>query len=370
MNTRPILKFSPGNRQFYSELKKRVDNYFKENNLSKNGNFNMYIKTVFMIACYVVPFTLIVTHTFESRLSWWLLSAVMGMAMAGIGLCVMHDANHGSYSKNTTVNRALGFSLNLLGGHALNWKLQHNVLHHTYTNVHLHDEDIAPPGFLRFEPHSKLKKIHRLQFLYAWFFYGIMSLMWSTTKDFKQIIRYNKMNLLKGANTTFAKELTIIILSKVIYFGYMILPYLLIKEMTFLNWLTGFVTIHYIASFILALIFQPAHVVTETEFPMPTDEGNLENDWAVHQVKTTMNFGNADKVFSWIVGGLNFQVEHHLFPTICHVHYPQISEIVKKTAEEFNLPYNSKKSFAGALWSHEILLWKLGRPTVQPIRAS
>ncbi len=369
MAEKTIIKFNNSNRQFYTELKKRVDAYFKDNNISKNGNLNMYLKTLFMISCYVVPFTLLILNVFDSKLAWWLCSVLMGMAMAGIGLCIMHDANHGSYSKNTTVNRILGFSLNLLGGHALNWKLQHNVLHHTYTNVHNHDEDIAPPGFLRFEPHTKLKKIHKFQFLYAWFFYGIMSLMWSTTKDFKQIIRYNKMNLLKGANTTFAKELTIIILSKFIYFGYMTLPLFLIKEMTFLNWLTGFVTIHYVASFILAIIFQPAHVAMETEFPLPSDSGNLENDWAVHQIKTTMNFGAGDKIFTWLVGGLNQQVEHHLFPTICHVHYPKISAIVQKTAEEFNLPYHSKKTFAGALWSHEIMLWKLGRPELARVRA-
>jgi linoleoyl-CoA desaturase len=142
----------------------------------------------------------------------------------------------------------------------------------------------------------------------------------------------------------------------------MLLPFFLIKEMTFLNWLTGFVTIHYVASFILALIFQPAHVAQETVFPLPSEAGNLEDDWAVHQIKTTMNFGTDDKIFSWLVGGLNHQVEHHLFPTICHVHYPKLSAIVKKTAEEFNLPYHSKKTFAGALWSHEIMLWKLGRP--------
>ncbi len=368
MNPKPIIKFNTANRQFYSELKKRVDAYFKENNISKNGNLNMYIKTAFMISCYVIPYTLLTLHVFESKLAWYLLSIVMGFAMAGIGLCIMHDANHGSYSKNPVINRILGFSINLLGGHAMNWKLQHNVLHHTFTNVHNHDEDIAPPGFMRFEPHAKLKKIHKFQFLYAWFFYGIMTLMWTSTKDFKQIIRYNKMNLLKGANTTFGKELFVIISSKIIYFAYMLLPYFLIKEMTFLNWFCGFLTIHYIASFVLALIFQPAHVAVETEFPLPSNEGTLENDWAIHQIKTTMNFGNGDKIFSWVVGGLNFQVEHHLFPTICHVHYPKISEIVQRTAAEFNLPYYAKTTFAGALWSHEKLLWKLGRPTVQPIR--
>jgi len=360
-----IIRFNNSNRQFYSELKKRVDGYFKENNLSKTGNLNMYLKTAFMISCYVIPYSLLSLNVFESKLAWLGISILMGFSMAGIGLCIMHDANHGSYSKNLTINRILGFSINLLGGHAINWKIQHNVIHHTFTNVHNHDEDIAPPGFMRFEPHAKYKWIHKFQFLYAWFFYGIMTLMWSTTKDFKQIIRYNKRGLLKGANTTFGKELSIIIFSKIVYYGYMLLPYFLVKEMTFLNWFCGFLIIHYIASFILALIFQPAHVAEETEFPLPSDSGNLENDWAIHQLKTTMNFGNGDPVFSWLVGGLNFQVEHHLFPTICHVHYPKLSAIVKKTAEEFNLPYLAKKTFVGALWSHELMLWKLGRTQPQ-----
>jgi linoleoyl-CoA desaturase len=285
----------------------------------------------------------------------------MGLSMAGIGLCVMHDANHGSYSKNKTVNTILSYTINVLGGHSANWRIQHNVIHHTFTNVHEHDEDIAPPGFLRFEPHSKRKWVHKLQFIYAWVFYGMMTLMWSSTKDFRQLNRYHKQGLLKGLNTTYKKELTIIVVTKILYFAYMLLPYFLVSQMTFLNWVVGFLTVHYVAGFVLAAIFQPAHVVNETEFPVPSENGSLEDDWAVHQLKTTMNFANRDQVFSWLVGGLNYQVEHHLFPTICHIHYPKISEIVKKTAAEFNLPYNAKSTFVGALWSHEQLLWKLGR---------
>ena len=300
MNPSTIVKFNTSNRQFYSELKKRVDTYFKENNLSKAGNFNMYAKTAFMFLAYFVPFTLLCMGVFESKLVWLLLAGLMGLSMAGIGLCVMHDANHGSYSKNNTINKIFSFTINLLGGHSLNWKVQHNVIHHTFTNVHNHDEDIAPPGFMRFEPHAKRKWIHKLQFIYAWFFYGLMTLMWSTTKDFKQINRYSKKGYLKGFNTTFKKEIAAIVISKILYFAYMLIPYFLIKEMTFLNWLSGFVIINYIAGLVLAAIFQPAHVVEETEFPLPNDSGNLENDWAVHQMKTTMNFGTRDKMFSLI----------------------------------------------------------------------
>ncbi|MCC6369509.1 MAG: acyl-CoA desaturase [Bacteroidia bacterium] len=362
MSNPTILRFNNNNRVFYTELKKRVDNYFKDNNISKIGNVNMYIKTVFMFAAYLVPYFLLVFNVFDSKLMWLFLAIIMGFSMAGIGLCVMHDANHGSYSKNTTFNKIIGYvSLNLLGGYSLNWKIQHNVIHHTYTNVHDQDEDSDPPAFMRFEPHAERKPMHKLQFLYAWFFYGLMTLMWSTTKDFKQITRYNRKGFLKGANAEFKKELPVLIVSKIGYYAYMLLPYFLVKEMSILEWLCGFVVMHYIAGLLLAMIFQPAHVVLETEFPLPSDEGNLENHWAEHQLRTTMNFATGDPIFTWLVGGLNHQVEHHLFPTICHVHYPKISKIVESTAKEFNIPYKKQKTFLGALWSHEVMLWKLGR---------
>ncbi len=362
MSNQTSIRFNTTSRQFYTELKKRVDSYFKENKLSKSGNLNMYLKTAFMFGCYFGFYGLIVGHVFESKLIWLLLAALMGVSFAGIGLCVMHDANHGSYSKNQTVNRLLGiFSMNVIGGYAINWRIQHNVLHHTYTNIHEHDEDIAPPGMLRFEPHAQLKGVHKLQFIYAWFLYGIMTLMWSTTKDFRQLKRYNDLGLLKGVNAEFRKEVFFLIFSKLFYYAYMLLPLFLIPEMTVLNWICGFLIMHYMAGLVLALIFQPAHVVEETEFPLPDENGNLENHWAVHQLHTTMNFATRDPIFTWLVGGLNFQVEHHLFPTICHVHYPQISKIVESTAREFNLPYKKQSTFVSALWSHQCMLWRLGR---------
>jgi linoleoyl-CoA desaturase len=117
---------------------------------------------------------------------------------------------------------------------------------------------------------------------------------------------------------------------------------------------------HYIAGFILAIIFQPAHVVEGTEFPIPDESKTLENTWAVHQLLTTTNFGNRSAWFTWYVGGLNFQIEHHLFPNICHVHYKSIAGIVRKTADEFGLPYKSFNTFLGALRGHTRLLKRLG----------
>jgi linoleoyl-CoA desaturase len=125
--------------------------------------------------------------------------------------------------------------------------------------------------------------------------------------------------------------------------------------------LLGIVIMHYIAGFILAIIFQPAHVIDGTEFPLPDENRTLANNWAVHQLLTTTNFGNGSRWFSWYVGGLNFQIEHHLFPNICHVHYRKIASIVQSTAHEFGLPYKSSRTFLSALAGHAKLLRDLGK---------
>lgn len=360
MDVKSVRFNNTKNEEFQSILRKRVNAYFKDNKISKTGNAKLYIKTFVMFAAYFVPFALISFHVFESKWIWLLLAGVMGFGMAGIGMSVMHDANHGSYSKNEGLNKFVGiFSMTVLAGNALNWKIQHNIIHHTYTNVHELDEDITSLGFLRFEPHSPKKKIHKYQFIYAWFFYGLMTVMWSTVKDFKQLNRYNKMGFIKEANTTYAKELTVIILSKIGYYAYMLIPYFVIPEMTFLNWLLGIFVMHYVAGLTLAIVFQLAHVTDVNEYPLPTDN-LLDNNFIEHQLRTTMNFATTNKFVSYISGGLNFQVEHHLFPAISHIHYPEISKIVKDTAAEFKMPYNVERTFFGALGAHVRMLKQLG----------
>jgi linoleoyl-CoA desaturase len=278
----------------------------------------------------------------------------------------MHDANHGGYSNKSWVNNLLGYSLNVVGGNSFNWKMQHNVLHHTYTNIHDVDEDISPRGVLRMSPHGEWKFFHQFQHLYAWFFYGLMTLVWVLVKDFVRINRYHKDGLVKKQKADITTEWTILIATKVFYVLYIgVLPVVLLS----LAWwqvFIGFLVMHYVAGFILAIIFQPAHVIDGTEYPLPNDDGKMETCWAAHQLHTTTNFANNNRILSWYAGGLNFQVEHHLFPNICHVHYRALSRIVKATALEFGLPYKSEPTFRSALLSHAKLLKQLGeRPVVQ-----
>ena len=347
------------NVDFYKTLQRRVRSYFKENNVSKYGDWRMVTKTVFMLLLYITPFVLILTSVGNAWLTL-LLWFIMGFGLAGIGLSIMHDANHGAYSKNKRVNAFMGAILYLCGGSDAMWRIQHNVLHHTYTNVTGMDEDIDPGKVMRFSPHEKRYKMHKYQHIYAWFLYGLMTLIWITVKDFKQLYRYKEMGLTQTQSSSFNKLLFRIIFLKVAYYSVILVLPLIFSPVAWYVTVIGFLIMHYVAGVILGCIFQPAHVVPTADYPMPDESGNIKADWAVSQLANTANFAQSSNWFSWYVGGLNFQIEHHLFPNICHVHYKSISKIVRKTAEEFNLPYHTEKTFWGALRVHGQMLRKLG----------
>jgi linoleoyl-CoA desaturase len=358
------IKFAGTQRDFTATLNKRVNEYFKTNDIGKHGNRHMVIKTVFMFLLYFAPYGLILSGAITSVIGLIVMVAIMALGLAGIGLSVMHDANHGAYSRSPWVNTLIGYSLNLVGANAFNWKMQHNVLHHSYTNVHEEDEDISPRGALRLTPHSEWKKMHKYQFIYAWFLYGLMTIVWLFFKDFARLYKYQKNGMAKAHKASVTKEWAILLATKLFYIGYIFVLPLVLTALPWWQIMIGIVSMHYIAGFILAIIFQPAHVIEGTEFPLPDESRTLENNWAVHQLMTTTNFGNNSRWFSWYVGGLNFQIEHHLFPNICHVHYRKIASIVKSTAHEFGLPYKSSTTFFAALSGHARLLKQLG---VKPV---
>jgi linoleoyl-CoA desaturase len=362
----PTIRFSSTKPEFYSTLNQRVNEYFKSRKLNRNGNTEMILKTVFMFSLYLIPYFLMITGIVTGLWAMFALCVLMGIAIGGIGLSVMHDANHGAYSSKPWINNLLGLSLNIVGGNAFNWKVQHNVLHHTYTNIHDVDEDISPRGVLRLSPHGEWKSFHRFQHLYAWFFYGLMTLVWVLVKDYVRIIKYHKDGMVKKQKANIVTEWTVLLLSKGIYIAYIFVVPALILPIAWWQILIGFLVMHYIAGFILAIIFQPAHVIDGTEYPLPGVDGKMDNSWAIHQLHTTTNFANKSRLFSWYVGGLNFQVEHHLFPGVCHVHYRKISRIVETTAHEFGLPYKAEKTFIDALRGHALQLKQLGaRPAFQ-----
>ena len=359
MNTKIPTFSTHDNLKFFRTLNSRVNNYFKENNIPKTGNWKIHLKTIILFTIFLTPYFLILTL----EMSIWyqlLLNILMGIGMAGIGMNVMHDGNHGSYSSKSWINKIMGGSIYVLAGNVYNWQVQHNVLHHTYTNIHGHDEDLDAGRIIRFTQNAEWHRFHKFQHYYSFFLYGLLTFNWSLTTDFKQMRAYLKRQLSYGEPQSPARLWTVLVITKIIYaLIWVVLP--IVFGVTWWKVLLGFFVMHYTAGLILSIVFQLAHVIEETSNPVPNENGELENTWAIHQLYTTANFAPKNKIVNWFTGGLNHQIEHHLYPNISHIHYGKIAKIVKQTAHECNLPYHEFKTMRSAVIAHYKHLKDLGQ---------
>lgn len=364
------IKFSQtAEQEFSKELKRRIQLYFKLNKTNKRANTGMVLKTIAMFALYTAPIALISTGIIGSPLVVILLFLASGLGMAGIGMGVMHDANHGAYTQRRRAGAFLSHTLDYLGCSSEVWKLQHNVLHHTYTNISGHDEDIEAPLLLRFSPHGKHYKMHRYQHYYVWFFYGILTLYWVTAKDFVKSARYRKMGLIRTRKEYRVRQLKLIGI-KVFYFSYALVLPLLFAPVS-AGWVIGgFLLMHALAGMLLSVVFQLAHVMPGMDFPLPDESDQMHANWYTHQLQSTSNFSPKNRLLFWYLGGLTNQIEHHLFPNICHVHYRNIGKIVARTARDFDVPYHVNTTFVSAVRRHINMLRMLGRMESVPLNAA
>ncbi len=349
---------NPKEVEFAKELRKRVRAYFDDKKLATHGGTKMYLKSVIMLSLYLVPFIILLTV----GLSPWLvfgMVVLMGVGEAGIGMSVMHDAAHGSYSDKSWINKTMATSMFLLGSNTLNWKIQHNMNHHSDTNIFNYDPDIDTKAIIRLSDHAPLKPINRFQQYYTFFLYGLMTFFKFFT-EINILIAHGKKGVLKQMKVSLNKELTKLIIIKIIYLFVLIGLPLIVTDFSIWQILLGFVIMHLVAGIIMSTVFQMAHVVMGIDQPA-VDNGVIHSDRFAHQLQTASDFGKKSGLLSWYIGGLDFQVEHHLFPTISHTHYAAIAPIVEKTALEFGLKYNSNRTFAHALVSHFKRLKQLGR---------
>jgi linoleoyl-CoA desaturase len=357
-----VLKFAP-DKGFHQEVDRRVLAYFESTGRSQKSNAAMVGKTVVLLAWFALSYVLLV---FAAQ-TWWqgvVASLSLAMAMAGVGFSVQHDANHGAYSKSSAVNRAMGLTLDALGASSYLWRFKHNVAHHTFTNLAGADDDINLAPFARIAPTQPHHAFHRVQHIYLWVLYGFLMFKWHLVYDFK--------NLARGwvAKSRFPRprgwSLVELLAGKLFFFAWALaIPFVFHPWWAVLVFygLTSFVL-----GVLLSVVFQLAHCVEETDFPEVTsDAQRLPIPWAVHQVQATADFAPRNRLLTWYVGGLNFQIEHHLFPRMCHVHYPHVAAIVRSVCDDLGVRYTSHETLGQALASHGRWLRRMGRmPEVEP----
>ncbi|MGB3586160.1 MAG: acyl-CoA desaturase [Tunicatimonas sp.] len=349
-----------GQSEFFPVLRKKVNHYFKDNQITHYGNREMIIKSVVLVGAYLGAYLAVLLLSVNP---WFLLplAILMGVAMAGIGMSVMHDALHGSYSSSSKVNRWVGYITYFIGASPFVWKIQHNIFHHTYTNIYGLDEDIKTKIVIRLSHHASLKWIHRYQHVYAFFLYGLNTLFFILS-DLIKLLNYHRTGMILHQKSTLRAELIKLLFTKLSYLFFIVALPILISPLLWWQVLIGILAMHLVAGYIVTLVFQMAHVVEGVDQPILNAEGDIENAWAVHQLLTTANFARDNRFLNWYIGGLNYQIEHHLFPTICHVHYRRIAPIVEQTAQEFHLRYQVMPTFTQGIHSHIQMLKSLGHP--------
>ncbi len=345
--------------EFIPQVKTEVADYFERTGLSRHANAAMVFKTIVILTMLFGSYALIISGQF-SLLQMWGLAFLMGVGAAGTGFCVAHDALHGAYSSNAFVNKMLGYGFDILGANSYMWKITHNVIHHTYTNIPGVDEDLAVSPYIRLSPDAPRHPLNRFQHIFAIPSYGLATINWLFAKDFQQFMKKDIGPYKDKKHPPF--EIFTLIWTKLAVVAYMIVIPLLVLDITWWQFLIGFLTMHMTAGIILGVIFQLAHVVEGTEFLAPDDGGNMEHAWLIHEMHTTANFARDNKVLEWYVGGLNYQIEHHLFPQTCSIHYPEISKIVRDVAARYEVPYHYHPTLSKSIKSHYHMLKELGRP--------
>jgi linoleoyl-CoA desaturase len=353
--------FQIGQQAFFLSLKSKVDHYFQTNQLSRAGGSRLFFKSSIQFGSAVVIYLVLIL----AQPPVWAaipLAILLGLHLAMLGFNVMHEGGHQSFSRYKWVNEVAAYFLNVLGGNTYFWKIKHNINHHTYTNIHGSDSDINVEPFMRLHPSQPLHKAHRFQHVYWFFLYGISYIAWVFYEDF---VKYFSQRIATHAEVKplHVREHVIFWVTKIFYVTiYLAIPVYLT------GWayaLVGYLIVTFTCGLFISIVFQLAHVVENTHFPVLENQTTrVDTEWAVHQLQTTSNFATHNRLLFWMLGGLNFQIEHHLFPRVSHIHYPAISKFVRETCKEFNVTYQEYSSMWTAFVSHLVFLYKAGRAGV------
>jgi linoleoyl-CoA desaturase len=357
METGGKLKFGKAG-DFQSELKRRVDDYFQRTHRRQRDCPQLYLKTGIILSVFASSYWLLVFYASN----WWQavpLAILLGLTTAEIGFNIQHDGSHRAYSDHQWVNKLMAITLDLVGGSSFIWHWKHDIFHHTYVNISGYDADIDIGVFGRLSPHQKHRGFHRWQHLYLWPLYGILAIKWQLYDDFRDVIagRIGEHKVPRPSGW----EWVLFFGGKIVFFTFAFAIPLLTHPVTAVILCYGLVAV--VTGITLSLVFQVVHVVEQAGFPVPqADSGCIGNTWAVHQVETTVDYARDSAVTVWLVGALNFQIEHHMFPRLSHVNYPAISKLVEATCLEFGVRYSEHKSFRAGLASHYRWLRRMGLP--------
>jgi len=356
------FKSTPQKEEFIKTFRKRVNDYFKDNGVSPYANREMKIKTVVAFLAWIAVYAVLVSDVFVASYPWSmiLMYTALGFVNIFIAFNVVHDSCHNAYSSSRKTNKILGLSSNFIGGNAYLFTMMHNA-HHAFVNIHGIDVTLESHGLFRFTPHEPYKKYHRFQHLYTPIIYALASVHWAIIKDWKWFYQEKHIGNQKNIKHP-ASEFWTLLIGKVVYFSLTLFIPIAVLSAPWYWVALAWLNIHILPGLTFAVMFQATHVYDGTTYPLPDEEGNIENNYALHVLATTADFSRGKRIATWLMGGINLHVVHHIFPTICHVHYPLITGILKETCDEFGLTYQENPNLWVAFAKHMQMLDILSHP--------
>ncbi|MFP4416753.1 MAG: fatty acid desaturase family protein [Chitinivibrionales bacterium] len=350
--TLPKLHFSR-DLEFHRALNSRVNEYFISKRIPRTATASMYLKTALVLFAFFGSYVLLV---FWADTIWEgiILSIFLGFSAAGIGMNIQHDASHGAYSKNPGVNRLLSMTLDLIGGSSYMWQWKHVRFHHTFVNIPDYDTDIDLGHLAHITPKQKKLWYHRWQQFYLWPMYSLLAVKWQFFDDFSSLIlgRLGKHKIPRPKGV----DLLVFVIGKATFFSIAFVIPLMVR--TPLQVFVFYLFAALVAGITLSLIFILPHTVEESEFPLPSN-GRIDHSRDKHQIRVTADFARGHRIFSWLVGSLNYHREHHLFPRICHVHTPHLAAIMDEVCDSAGVKHVEHPSYTEGMASHFRFLKKM-----------
>ncbi len=350
---RAPVKFKSGG-EFHRELDSAVQLLLEDGTLLRRAYIKLWIKAAVVLAWALASYLVLVFVAGSWPVA--LAAAVsLGLAAAGIGFTIMHDANHRAFSKTPWVNQVMGLSLDLVGGSSYVWSAKH-LAHHSYTNCTEHDPDINSLPLARFDPAQQPRPWHRYQHVYIWLLYTMVTVRWQFMSDFSFLVRGRAGQMrLRPPN---GRALWTLAAGKIVFLIWAVVIPLMFHP--FLEVAAMFLLVSIVASLALSLVFQLSHCVEETVFIDPADPRDAAVAWHVHQVESTVDFAKGNRLVGFYTGGLNHQIEHHLYSRLPHTIYPRIAPLVEAAAQRHGITYTHQPTIKAALGSHTRWLKQMG----------
>jgi linoleoyl-CoA desaturase len=358
--SRPRLTFNQ-DTAFHRTLRERADDYFRRTGRPRRGNREVYVKAAVILSCFAASYLAL---AFLARNFWQglPLAVLLGLSITGIGFNIMHDGGHRSFSERQWINRLAAMTLDMIGVSSYVWHWKHAMFHHNYVNIAGYDPDINVGILARFAPHQKRLRLHRWQHLYVWALYSFLVPKLQLFNDFATVIsgRIHSHHIPRPKRW----DLFVFVGGKAFFFTLAFALPLLYHPLPVVLFYYALTVL--IMGLPLSVVFQLPHCTGRSDFPLPDQVSReMKNSWAVHQAQVTLNYDRHSRIRTWFFGGLNFHLEHHLFPSICHINYPGMAELVEETCRQFGVKCAEHRTFWTGLAEHYRWLREMGRPAAQ-----